>query len=64
MTIRRSEPVRPRPTAASPAREPSLSSVITEVVRPVDLTDEVIAAIEASQMALGFEHLNVGMDET
>jgi hypothetical protein len=33
-------------------------------VRTVDLTDDDIAAIEASEMAPGFEHLNVEVDET
>jgi hypothetical protein len=32
-------------------------------VRAVDLTDEDIAAIEASEMAPGFEHLNAEVDE-
>ena len=34
------------------------------VVRTVDLTDEDIAAIEASEMTPGFEHLNIEVDET
>lgn len=33
------------------------------VVRTVDLTEEDIAAIEASEMAPGFEHLNAEVDE-
>ncbi|MHC2374895.1 hypothetical protein ACVIWV_010406 [Bradyrhizobium diazoefficiens] len=33
------------------------------VVRTVDLTDEDIAAIEASEMAPGFEHLDAEVDE-
>jgi hypothetical protein len=33
------------------------------VVRTVDLTDEDIAAIEAAEMAPGFEHLNAELDE-
>ncbi|MCP1758734.1 MULTISPECIES: hypothetical protein [Bradyrhizobium] len=32
-------------------------------VRTVDLTDEDIAAIVASEMAPGFEHLNVEVEE-
>ncbi|MEH6953045.1 hypothetical protein V4R08_17645 (plasmid) [Nitrobacter sp. NHB1] len=33
------------------------------VVRTVDLTDEEIAAIEASEMEPGFEHLNAELDD-
>jgi hypothetical protein len=32
-------------------------------VRTVDLTDEDIAVIEASEMAPGFEHLNAELDD-
>lgn len=34
------------------------------VVRTVDLTDEDIAAVEAGEMAPGFERLDVEVDET
>jgi hypothetical protein len=33
------------------------------VVRTIDLTEEDIAAIEASEMASGFEYLNAELDE-
>lgn len=33
------------------------------VVRTVDLTDEEIAEIEASEMAPGFEYLNAEVDD-
>lgn len=33
------------------------------VVRTVDLTDEDIAAIETSEMAPGFEHLNAELTD-
>ncbi|MBR1208186.1 MULTISPECIES: hypothetical protein [unclassified Bradyrhizobium] len=34
-----------------------------QIVRSVDLTDEDIAAIEASEMAPGFEYLNAELDD-
>lgn len=55
-----------RPSAArdggKPARGTRPIARDHRVVRTVDLTDEDIA-IEASEMAPGFEHLNIEVDE-
>lgn len=56
------------PTAVQDGAEPACETqpVVRDrrVVRTVDLTDEDIAAIEASEMTPGFEHLNTEIDVT
>lgn len=47
-----------------PLAEPQPAGRDRRVVRTVDLTDEDIAAIEASEMAPGYEHLNAEFDES
>ncbi|WP_141340313.1 hypothetical protein [Bradyrhizobium sp. USDA 3458] len=55
------------PPAAQDRREPAKRIQSLErnrrVVRTVDLTVEDMAAIEASEMAPGFEHLDTEVDE-
>lgn len=48
---------------AGSAKRPPAADRDRRVVRTVDLTDEDIAAIEASEMAPGYEHLNAELDE-
>jgi hypothetical protein len=55
------------PSAERDAGEPAKRNQSLErdrrAVRTVDLTDEDIVAIEASEMAPGFEHLNAEVDQ-
>lgn len=61
----------PKRTSAPPAARDGTESakgnrpVVGDrrVVRAVGLTDEDIASIETSQMASGYEYLNVELDE-
>ncbi len=50
----------PRP---APADEASATGRDRRAVRTVDMTEEDIAAIEAAEMAPGFEHLNAEIDD-
>jgi hypothetical protein len=58
---------RSAPPAAADGIEPAKESQPVghdrRAVRTVDLTEEDIAAIEASEMEPGYEHLNVELDE-
>lgn len=55
------------PSAARDGSEPPKGNQPVDrdrrAVRTVDLTDEDIAAIEASEMAPGFEHPNAKVDD-
>jgi prevent-host-death family protein len=53
---------RPRTVLMAYADFVRLSKRDRRVQRTVDLTDEDIAAIEASEMAPGYEHLNAELD--
>jgi hypothetical protein len=57
-----SETVRLRPNGPAPPTK-QIVDRDRRAVRAVDLTDEDIAAIEASEMAHGFEHLNAEVDK-
>ena len=50
--------------ASEPAKRHQPADRNRRAVRVIDLTDEDPAAIEASEMAPGFEHLNIEVDET
>lgn len=53
---------RPRNVVLSYDEYERLSARDRRAVRAEDLTDEDIAALEASEMAPGFEHLNAELD--
>jgi prevent-host-death family protein len=53
---------RPRNVVLSYDEYERLSARDRQAVRAEDLTDEDIAALEASEMAPGYEHLNAELD--
>ncbi|WP_201789042.1 hypothetical protein [Nitrobacter vulgaris] len=54
----------PAVDAAGSAGQSQAADLDRRAVRALDLTDDDIAAIEASEMAPGFEHLNAEVDDT